>query len=310
MDIATAREEFYPYPGSLPDVSPSNLTKDLARRDFSINALALRIYPEPSELLDPFAGLADLQNKRLRILHPLSFIEDPTRIIRGARLAARLGFDFAEETRALLGTALKPGTLKGISKARLRAELELSLSEIHVYPVLQQLEQSGALKAMFGLKLKKRLLESLDQLRSRQEIPDESYLLALFMSLGKRQLETLLETYNWPRRYAEASLRLKDIVRQKQLSGEQLKRASEAEKAVIKALSPKLAQRLQELENNHKRPSLSGKDVLDLGLLPGPAVGRILAEVAKERDAGRLINFEDELEFARHLVRLERREQA
>ena len=98
VDIAGAREEFYVHPGALPQVSPGTLRKDLARRDFTVNALALRLVPEPAALIDPYDGVKDLEARVLRALHPLSFVEDPTRILRGARLGGRLGFSFHTET--------------------------------------------------------------------------------------------------------------------------------------------------------------------------------------------------------------------
>src|SRR5690606_13848499 len=151
LDLATAREEVYAHPGALPEVTPSSLEQDLARRDFTINALALRLQPEPQQLIDPFGGRDDIERSLLRILHPLSFVEDPTRLLRGARLAGRLSFAFATDTASKARAALAEGVADRVSRSRLRAELELTLAEQRVAPALTLLEELGALSAMFGL---------------------------------------------------------------------------------------------------------------------------------------------------------------
>ena len=143
VDIATARTEIYAHPGALPQVTRSTVDEDLVRRDFALNALAVRLKPEPTDLLDPFDGMSDLRTKTIRTLHGRSFVDDPTRIIRGARLAGRLGFSFDDETLAQVPAAVKPKVLKQISPSRLRAELELTLAEKRVAPALLYLETLG-----------------------------------------------------------------------------------------------------------------------------------------------------------------------
>src|SRR4051812_4821478 len=92
IDIAQTRAESYPRPGALPAVRPAPIAEDLARRDFTVNAMAFPI-AEDAELLDPHGGLEDLRAGRLRILHDESFVDDPTRALRAARYAARFGFE-------------------------------------------------------------------------------------------------------------------------------------------------------------------------------------------------------------------------
>jgi tRNA nucleotidyltransferase (CCA-adding enzyme) len=118
VDIATARSESYPHPGALPVVEPATLAEDLRRRDFTINAMAVPLHGDP-RLIDPHGGQADLVGKRIRVLHPRSFEDDPTRAIRAARYAARFGFDLDRETAELL-----PRTdLDTVSADRRQAEL-------------------------------------------------------------------------------------------------------------------------------------------------------------------------------------------
>ncbi len=119
VDIARARSESYPRPGALPVVEPAaDLEADLARRDFTINAMALPLAGEP-RLIDPFGGEADLAGKQLRVLHQNSFVDDPTRAIRAARYAARLGLALEADTERLL----RQTELGTVSADRREAEL-------------------------------------------------------------------------------------------------------------------------------------------------------------------------------------------
>jgi tRNA nucleotidyltransferase (CCA-adding enzyme) len=119
VDIASARSESYPHPGALPVVSPAAaIEADLGRRDFSVNAMAIPLSGEP-RLIDPHHGRADLEAGLLRVLHRESFADDPTRAIRAARYAARLGLELEPETAALLRAA----DLDTVSADRRRAEL-------------------------------------------------------------------------------------------------------------------------------------------------------------------------------------------
>ena len=325
LDVATAREEVYARPGVLPDVTPSSVRKDLNRRDFSINALAIRLHPEPRELIDPFSGADDLATRRLRILHPLSFVEDPTRILRGARLAARLGFHLERFTADQARSALAPELLVNISHSRLRAELELTFAEPRVAPALRILESLGALQALFGIPPSSGqlaplvLAETLDSLRRESYVPDEAYLLALLVGLDDANAETLLESFNWPRRFGQVRQRLLGMLHperdrgdgadaaatgrtQEPILDEELESLGVSGRLLLRAADPALAARLDRLEHEPARRKLRGSDVVALGLLPGPNVGRVLDEVARARAEQRVGNFDDELDLARRLA--------
>jgi tRNA nucleotidyltransferase (CCA-adding enzyme) len=119
LDIASARAETYPHPGALPDVVPAaDIEADLARRDFTINAMAVPLAGEP-RLIDPHGGREDLEAGLLRVLHPRSFVDDPTRAIRAARYAARFDFELEPET----GGLLRATDLETVSADRREAEL-------------------------------------------------------------------------------------------------------------------------------------------------------------------------------------------
>jgi tRNA nucleotidyltransferase (CCA-adding enzyme) len=302
IDIVTARREHYDPPGSLPSVSFSNIQDDLARRDFSINALAVRLAPEPLEFLDPCHGLADLQHKHLRILHPNSFIDDPTRILRGARLAGRLGFSWEAQTRAAIEQALSAPSLNKVSKDRFKQELELTLSEAKVTPALEQLRDCQVLSHIFNLTLDAQMTNRLDSLRQTLGVPNESYLLSLLLTKPETELAFWLETFNYPSRYFESLHRLRKIHTSNEVSSPQFAKLNEAEKITVRTFSDALAKRIQDLTLQFMERRLTGKDVLDLGLKSGPDVGTVLAHVAKARDMGEVCTFEDELALAQQLV--------
>jgi poly(A) polymerase len=154
LDVASARRETYPVPGENPRVSLGALADDLARRDFSINAMALDL--ASGRLLDPHGGQADLRRRQLRWLHTTSVRDDPTRLVRGARYAARLGFELEpaslDQVRATLAAwpwAWRPGDPPGLAPAalgtRLRMELELLLKREPWRAGLAALQRWGAL---------------------------------------------------------------------------------------------------------------------------------------------------------------------
>jgi tRNA nucleotidyltransferase (CCA-adding enzyme) len=294
VDIAQARAERYPEPGALPEVFPANVEQDLARRDFSVNAMALRLTPSPEHFFDPYGGLEALQKRELRTLHPGSFAQDPTRILRGARLAGRLGFSFERVTRTQIPSGLSSGVLTNVGPERLKNELELTLAEPQVTPALNLLEECGALAAMFQMRADEAVLADLDRQRRQGPIPSASYLLAL---LNASAAEAAIRRFHWPRRLLRELQLVREVERGRDLEG-----AGPAARALLKALGPALRQRVERYEVSLKRRRLRGQDVLDLGLPAGPQVGWVLAQVAKARAGGEADSFEAELALARALV--------
>ena len=146
IDFAAARAETYAQPAALPSVYRSTLRQDLGRRDFSINALAVQLAPHQSPVIDLYAGLADLDAGQIRVLHSLSFHDDPLRILRAWRFRSRFGFNIEPRTRRLMRIA-RPA-LGRISGARLRNELELLLQETDPGGILLAMQDDGLLEAM------------------------------------------------------------------------------------------------------------------------------------------------------------------
>jgi tRNA nucleotidyltransferase/poly(A) polymerase len=168
IDIATARKERYRHPGALPAVSAGRLTDDLMRRDFSINAIAFDLLEET--IHDPAAGKADLEARVVRVLHQKSFVDDPTRIFRAIRLAARLAFAIDPATERLMTEAIESGAMETVSKERIWRELFLAMDEAEAPAILTDLSARGALEVLFARRgdgALRRRLESLGEQLAR-----------------------------------------------------------------------------------------------------------------------------------------------
>lgn len=141
VDIASCRKEVYVRPAAYPKVSAGTLEDDLFRRDFAVNAMAAALSPGRfGTLIDPFEGVRDLRRKTLRILHERSFLDDPSRLLRGARFAARFHFQWDRTTLAAARRAVAAGALGWLNEGRLRRELERMLQEPNPAACLRHLE--------------------------------------------------------------------------------------------------------------------------------------------------------------------------
>lgn len=283
LDLSTARSERYPHPGALPLVKASDLAHDLHRRDFSVNTFALHL-SRPHTLLSVGGAKDDLDAKQLRILHDRSFFDDPTRSVRGSRLAGRLGFSYAPQTARTLAEMLAAEVYMPVSPARFKHELLLTLAERRVAPAVAHLAESGALATLYGLQ-DTPLIARLDALRPSVAVPTESYLLALLLALSEEDAAAHVRRFSWPQRLLAARRRL--------AAGDARTR-SQAEGVVQRALQPG--------QMSASYPQLRGSDVLSLGLPAGPEVGRVLEAVARARLDGRVASFAAELELAKRLV--------
>jgi tRNA nucleotidyltransferase (CCA-adding enzyme) len=147
VDFATARKEIYARGGAFPAVKPSGIKDDLARRDFTVNAMAIGIGPENwGRLIDPFGGGKDLLSKRLRVLHEKSFLDDPTRILRAARFKARLGFSLERKTFKFLKSAIKIKVLDTIKPQRYLKDFNKVLKEPKSLEAVEYLKSWDAYK--------------------------------------------------------------------------------------------------------------------------------------------------------------------
>jgi tRNA nucleotidyltransferase/poly(A) polymerase/nanoRNase/pAp phosphatase (c-di-AMP/oligoRNAs hydrolase) len=149
IDIATARKEFYEFPAALPTIEESSVREDLYRRDFTINAMAVRLNPKRyGELVDFFGGWKDLKERVVRVLHKRSFIDDPTRIFRAIRFEGRYGFSMDRNTERLARAAVKSNNFGRLSKQRLREEIIAILSEPEPKNAILRLGKFGILRSI------------------------------------------------------------------------------------------------------------------------------------------------------------------
>ncbi len=148
LDLITARRETYETPGALPAVAPSTIEDDLRRRDFTINAMAIRLDGNRfGELLDPLNGRKDLEQRTIRVLHLRSFVDDPTRILRAVRYEGRYSFQMDPATSGLVNEEAL-GVLSGLSGERIRHELDLILEEENAPQILLRIASLGILKSI------------------------------------------------------------------------------------------------------------------------------------------------------------------
>ena len=149
VDVATARTESYATPGALPDVKPATLRDDLARRDFTINAMATSLRPEDvGATYDFFGGYEDLEGRVVRVLHDRSFVEDPTRVLRALRYEARFGFRMDRETELHARGCADAGLLGELASTRVRDELLDLLDESRAVAALQRMAELGVDRAL------------------------------------------------------------------------------------------------------------------------------------------------------------------
>ncbi|MEO8286353.1 MAG: hypothetical protein ABI670_07925 [Chloroflexota bacterium] len=152
IDVVTARRERYEQPGALPTVDAGTILDDMARRDFTINAMAVAVTQDGfGPFLDPHDGLLDLRAKLIRVLHDGSFQDDPTRILRAVKLAVRLGFKIELGTLELILQAIRDDAISTVSTERVVRELLLILGEPKAGDMLVELEKLGVLRALHPL---------------------------------------------------------------------------------------------------------------------------------------------------------------
>ncbi|MFQ5827430.1 MAG: CCA tRNA nucleotidyltransferase, partial [Dehalococcoidia bacterium] len=202
LDLVTARSETYPHPGALPVVRPGSIQEDLFRRDFSINAMAMRLAPTISErLVDPYGGKGDLEKGLIRILHPKSFIDDATRIWRALRYEQRLDFKLEGSTQRFLRRDV--GMLDSISGDRIRHEIELILKEERPERVFRRAGKLGVLQQLSPSFVGDRWLENkfqkVRQLNLRPASRTTIYLCLLLYPLAREEGERLILRLNMPR---------------------------------------------------------------------------------------------------------------
>jgi tRNA nucleotidyltransferase (CCA-adding enzyme) len=328
VDIATARRERYRVPGALPIVAPASIEEDLLRRDFSVNAMAVVLAPRGfGDLLDPLRGAADLARRRLRVLHPLSFVEDPTRIFRAVRYQSRLGLTLEPGSRRALRLAIALAPYPALSGQRLAAELELILAEPAGPLSLIALGRLGTIRLLdpayrfSGLAARRaadlgRLLERL----RRHAIAFDALPLGLLALLGHSPPEVAQRCLKRLALSGEPLARLTAGLRDGPSLAGQLRRERTAPASARASLmrgrpleslagawlaGGATARRQVEwflVEGRTVHPLLSGEDLLALGAQRGPRIRDLLDRLRDCRLVGAATTREEELALARHWI--------
>lgn len=313
IDVVTARRERYPAPAALPIVEPATIQEDLARRDFTINTLALRLLPDGEVvLLDPFNGREDLARRRLRVLHDASFEDDPTRILRAARFVARLELALEPQTRRLIDAAVRHELLRRTSPPRLLNELWLLLDEpaperalalLHAWNALPQLDLTWSPTVFTTFPAARRAVEA-------QLLP-QVYLALLLLIMTPDRRQAFVARYNLP---AWARALARDLPQALALPLDRPLDAVALETllrrfpvALLHALALSSTATTQA---NLRRyldtirplpPLLSGEELRALGIAPGPAYGRILRALRQAQLSGMITTRAEALAWLQRL---------
>lgn len=316
IDLVTSRAETYTEPAALPEVSPGSVSDDLARRDFSVAAMCLVLAPPRGsgmtwgDLIDPFDGEGDIERKLIRVLHPNSFIDDPTRIFRAIRYRARLGFELEPGTGELLLSALR--YIQRLSGDRVRHELERIFDEAQPGKILAWAQENDVLRAVF-----EEVGGDVDVLLAAKFPPGEvgrdawtgllaypvppqrSQALCKRLNLGSRTgrvvrdvagirfgfpglksgLEKRSEIYSFLSYRTEAAIRACAVA---------------TEDETLRAALNVYLDELMDVET-----SLTGHDLLEMGVPQGPVVGLLLRQLLHARLDGDVTTPEDERKFVK-----------
>lgn len=323
IDVATARSERYEAPGALPRVLPASILADLGRRDFTLNAMAVEISGGDMRLVDPHGGRGDLRRRRLRILHPLSFVDDPTRIFRGARYAARLDLVYDGWTASCQALAVRLGAYPALSGQRIAAELERILAEPRADLALRRLGAAGAFRLLDPryrfTRATGALLGALPSAWawSRERGLDVARLeLALMALLAEqasdvrsaalRRLGFTGEPLTRAGRALEITGRLVDRLAETPAGAERgrlLRERTDLELAAL-WLGGEAAARTAVTwwvdTARRVRSVLRGEEVVELGVRRGPAVAEVLDRLRDRRLDGESGDREAEIEYVRH----------
>lgn len=308
VDIAGSRWEEYDFPGALPTVEESNLKEDLFRRDFTINAMALCLNASRfGEVVDYYGGLRDLQQGEIRFLHNLSFIEDPTRILRAIRFACRYNFKIAKVTREAIRTALQANVLVKISNERFTEEFMLILAEQRYQKMGQELVAFGIMKNWFGKDFAWNFTENEQEAKSWGL---ERKWLNTLINIEDNDIAAILERLKLTKVMAKNTLDYIAVRHKLKYAGNDIEKIYEAlfdvKDLVIDVLRKhadlqKLVEKYYETVNNLKM-TVRGSDLLAMGIKEGPDIGRILRDIQLSWLTGKITNSEEERNYLRQIT--------
>ncbi|MEW5758227.1 MAG: hypothetical protein AB1755_01960 [Candidatus Omnitrophota bacterium] len=336
LDIATARKEIYEHPAALPIIEPSTIFEDLKRRDFTINTLAFSINKDDfGTLIDYFNGLADLKKKNIRILHELSFIDDPTRILRAIRFETRFNFKIEPDTLRLLKKSFRLNLLEKVEKQRIRDEIILLLKEKNPVACIKRIDDLIDFNFIHPrIEVDYKLLEAVSKQISWFNInfPKKRaldswllYFIALLDKLSNDDISHILRNFCFRR---GESKRIRDYKSNVDKLIARLSKRTLNPSDIYKILEPlsyelTIMIRAKTLAHHHikknkiiashihnffniyngQRLSVNGKDISNLGFKPGPYFKDILKKTLYAKIDGRLLSNLDEMEYLKACAR-------
>ncbi|WP_031484184.1 CBS domain-containing protein [Maridesulfovibrio frigidus] len=332
VDVATARLEYYEYPAALPTVELSSIKMDLYRRDFTVNALAVHINPSSfGKLVDFFGSQRDLKDKTIRVLHALSFVEDPTRIMRAIRFEQRFNFRIGGQTFNLIKNALKLNLFNKLSGYRLIHELKLILEENAVVASIKRMGELGVLEAIhpfLGLtKARMQVIEELETIISWYNLlylePSisiwKTYFLGMCMGTTKAKMEQIYHRFSFSQTEEREFVHMREsifwaagnimnireelkpseiyeILHPVPLEGVLFIMARTKREMIKKYISQYLTSlRLQTID-------ISGDDLKELGLIPGPQYAKLLHRTKLACLDSIIKGRDEQLQFVKKLI--------
>lgn len=331
IDVASARMEYYQFPASLPVVEMSSIKMDMFRRDFTINTLAIQLNPDKfGRLIDFFSGQKDIKDKFLRVLHNLSFVEDPTRVFRALRFEQRFGFTIGKLTSSLIDNAVKMDFFKRLAGKRVYTELQLILKEENPTPTILRLLDYDLLRVVHPhLSVENDLGHLLDAAKKVTGWHDLLFIdepyerwAVFFMALirhcdlaATRQIaEHLAIAPRYARMFGENRIAAEEplfrLERRNRMSHADIFNLLKGFKTelilymMVCTASETAKKRisLYHTRLRHVTITLTGKDLLDMGLVPGPVFGRTLQAVLEAKLNQTVKTPQDEFAFARAAV--------
>lgn len=332
IDVATARLEYYQYPAALPTVELSSIKMDLYRRDFTVNALALRLNSSKfGQLVDFFSAERDIKNRQIRVLHSLSFVEDPTRILRAIRFERRFGFTIGGQTMRLIKNALQLNLFNRLSGSRINHELQLIMEEESPLDVLGRMQDLKLLEAIHPLlKLdaeRLRVLLELEKVYNWYKLlyledkadPWRIYFLGMTMGTSREEAFQITARLHLSKREEREFLALRDQIGDALMRLMGWREDSSPLSKLYFILQPiplegvlflMARSRKEEIRRNisqflarlrYEAIEVSGNDLLELGIPEGPVYTKILDKIMAAKIDGKVEVRKDQLAMALRL---------
>jgi len=333
IDIASARVEYYKSPAALPSVESGNIKQDLSRRDFTINTMAASLNKASfGEILDYFGGREDLKSKKIKVLHKMSFIEDPTRIFRAVRFEKRLGFKMDGQTEKLAKTTIDMNIVSRLNGVRIRDELIYIFNEKNPLEAIRRLYELGALKKI-GIKVEidsefikqaKKILKYYSKMKDSysetgREIKKWRLLFTLLlkgikpdkikkwcseMKVRNKDVNVILETYKW---WNETKKNLKSEIKKNSTLYQRVSRIPPELQVIAcswdKGYCSNIKKYLTDLST--LQLNINGNTLKDMGYKPSEKFRDVLDKLFKMKLDGRIKSREDEISNLKKLMKMQ-----